>query len=123
MESLTKKDHIWLKLMAFGHLLGCHQMESRSFKIHNYQFPLCARCTGVFLGEIVGIISALLGLRIPVYLVIVFIVIMCIDWGVQYFNIKMSTNFRRFITGTLAGFGLLYAYYYVFKYLFMLIIT
>lgn len=26
---MTKKEKIWIKSMEFGHILGCHQMESR----------------------------------------------------------------------------------------------
>lgn len=40
------------KLMVFGQNMGCHQMPERSFFIRGKQFPVCARCTGVFLGNI-----------------------------------------------------------------------
>ena len=38
------------------------------------------------------------------------------DWLVQYFNIKESTNRRRFITGLIGGFGysMLHLYFYRF---------
>ncbi|MEI3349189.1 MAG: DUF2085 domain-containing protein [Dysosmobacter sp.] len=36
---------------SVGHTLGCHQRPDRSFFFHGKQFPVCARCTGVFLGE------------------------------------------------------------------------
>ncbi|MEE0456852.1 MAG: DUF2085 domain-containing protein, partial [Anaerovibrio sp.] len=31
-------------------------MPSRSFFIHGYQMPLCARCTGIIVGEVLGLI-------------------------------------------------------------------
>jgi uncharacterized membrane protein len=33
----------------------CHQIESHSFSIAGHQLPLCARCTGTFLGALVGL--------------------------------------------------------------------
>lgn len=46
---------IWLKLMKIGARLGCHQRPDRSFFYKGYQFPVCARCTGLFVGYFVGI--------------------------------------------------------------------
>ncbi len=33
--------------------------------------------------------------------------VMFLDWYIQYLKIRSSTNIRRFITGTLGGFGLM----------------
>ena len=33
----------------------CHQIESHSFRIGGHYLPLCARCTGTFLGALVGL--------------------------------------------------------------------
>lgn len=117
MESMmTKQDRIWLKLMKLGEKLGCHQMESRSFSFRGYQFPVCARCTGVFIGQVSGIISIICGFRLPIYLSFIFMAIMALDWGIQYLKIHESSNIRRFISGTLCGFGMTYLYFYVIKY-------
>jgi hypothetical protein len=54
----------WLMLTPPG-LLGkadavgyavCHQIEARSFHIHTRPFPLCARCSGLFLGALLGLV-------------------------------------------------------------------
>jgi uncharacterized membrane protein len=37
----------------------CHQLPGRSFHISNYVFPLCARCTGMWLGITVGVACAM----------------------------------------------------------------
>ena len=42
-------------------------------------------------------------IRIPFYLSFLFLLIMFLDWFIQYKNIKESTNIRRFVTGSLAG--------------------
>ena len=113
---MTKQDRIWLKLMKMGEKLGCHQMESRSFSFRGYQFPVCARCTGVFIGQVSGIISIICGFSLPIYLSFIFMAIMALDWGIQYLKIHESSNIRRLISGTLCGFGMTYLYFYVIKY-------
>lgn len=54
----------WLLLTPKG-LLGkadavgysvCHQIDVRSFHINGRPFPLCARCSGMFLGALLGLI-------------------------------------------------------------------
>ena len=42
-----------------------------------------------------------------IFLSIVFCIIMFLDWELQYKEILKSTNIRRVITGTLAGYGLI----------------
>jgi uncharacterized membrane protein len=42
------------KLDAIGYAV-CHRIEARSFEIGGRQFPLCVRCSGMFLGAVVGL--------------------------------------------------------------------
>lgn len=114
MENKEKK---WISFMEYGHRLGCHQMPERSFFISGYQFPVCARCTGVIIGEIVAIILILLKLKITISVSIGLLSIMGIDWFIQYIKILQSSNFRRLITGFLGGIGLTYFYYYLILYI------
>ena len=99
--------------MTIGEKLGCHQMESRSFSYKGYQFPLCARCTGVLLGEIIGIAQLVFGHRISYKRMAIYILIMGIDWELQYFKIQSSNNIRRIITGTLCGIGMTHMYFII----------
>ena len=85
------KIKTWAFFMRLGNKCGCHQMEERSFKIKGYQFP-------VLTGQIIGIIIYLLKFRVPLYISIIFLLIMFIDWYIQYKKIKESTNIRRFVT-------------------------
>ena len=48
-QTLDKKEQKWLTWMKIGAKLGCHQRSDRSFFYHGYQFPICARCTGVLI--------------------------------------------------------------------------
>lgn len=120
---MNKSDLIWIKLMNFGHRLGCHQMEERSFHFKGYQFPVCARCTGVFVGEIIAIILLLLGIKISIFVSIALLLIMGLDWFIQYIKLLQSTNIRRLITGTLAGIGLTFIYYYVIVFVINIVIS
>ena len=115
MEPLIdKKTKFWIALMNFGAKMGCHQIPDRSFSYKGYQFPVCARCTGVIIGEIVSIITILCALKIRWVYALAMIVLLAIDGGLQYINVWKSNNVRRIITGILAGFGLTYAYYFIF---------
>ena len=120
---MNKSDLIWIKLMNFGHRLGCHQMEERSFHFKGYQFPVCARCTGVFVGEIIAIILLLLGIKINIFVSIALLLIMGFDWFIQYIKLLQSTNIRRVITATLAGIGLTFIYYYLIVFIINIVIS
>lgn len=102
---MTKEQKIklWAFSMRLGDRCGCHQREDRSFYIKGWQFPVCSRCTGILTGQIIGVVIYLLKMHISIYCSVMFLLIMFLDWFIQYKNIKESTNFRRFITGNLAG--------------------
>lgn len=115
METLIdKKTKRWMALMKFGAKLGCHQISDRSFSYKGYQFPLCARCTGVVLGELLSIITILCSVRIDFIYAVALVIPLAIDGGLQYIKIWHSNNVRRVITGIVAGFGLTYVYAYSF---------
>ena len=96
----------WKVLMSWGESTGCHQMPERSFFLRGYQFPVCARCTGVIIGYL---------LAVPIYDISGFhkktslsgCLFMLADWGIQKIRLKESTNARRFLTGLIGGFGLM----------------
>ena len=97
----------------------CHRLTDRSFTIAGRQLPLCARCTGIYLGVILTFIiltlagrkrwSQLPPLRIMLIL-IGFVVIMGID-GINSYShffaglphLYEPQNWLRLVTGTGAG--------------------
>ena len=97
----------WVKIMTITRKLwGCHQNPERSFFIHGYQFPLCARCTGVLVGYLTAFLMLPLECLTPVLLCLIFLVPLILDGSIQLiFNI-LSNNTRRFITGIFFGIGL-----------------
>jgi len=94
---------IWLFFIKLGRKCGCHQKTDRSFFINGFQLPICSRCTGILLGQIIGIIIFLFKIKLSLIICVIFLLIMFLDLFIQYKKILESTNIRRFITGNLAG--------------------
>lgn len=101
---MTKTEKRWIWWMEHTKkYCYCHQMPERSFFIQKYQFPLCARCTGIAIGYIVAFLVApfhtfkisIAALMIP----------LIIDGTVQYFTPYESNNTKRVISGFLYGFS------------------
>lgn len=107
-RSLTNKSLI----RRFCRLL-CHQREERCFKIRNYVFPICARCTGILISFLVSLVCIKNKIEISFFVAILLLSVMFCDWILQYLNILMSTNRRRFLTGLIGGVGLTYFYYHI----------
>ena len=117
---------VWVFLTPSG-LLGkadaigyavCHRIDVRSFHIHDRAFPLCARCSGMFLGAILGlayqIVQGRKGKMPPLAVQITFCVLALV-WaldGVNSFlmlvpglsSVYITQNWTRLVTGT--GMGL-----------------
>ena len=111
-QDQDKSIKLWLKLMRIGKRTGCHQMPERSFYYKGWQFPLCARCTGVLLGNIAAIAGAFI--FVPVFWVFLAgCAIMFLDWLLQRIGLLESTNTRRLVTGILGGYSLFSIMYVV----------
>jgi len=52
---LNTPPGLWGKAEAVGYAV-CHRIDTRSFHIGIRQFPLCARCTGQYLGAVISLI-------------------------------------------------------------------
>jgi len=105
-----KSDQTWMKWMEFGQRLGCHQKPERSFFIGEYQMPVCARCTGVFIGYLATILLLPFTKgkeKISKIVAAIGCVTMLTDWSLQAFKIKESTNKRRLLSGIIGGFGIM----------------
>lgn len=101
---MSNKDHLWVRLMDLcKKYCGCHQLPYRSFFFKGYQFPLCARCTGITLGHISAFVLApfhIFGIRITLLMIP-----LALDGGIQYISQYESNNIKRVITGFLYGFA------------------
>lgn len=120
---------VWLLLTPEG-LLGkadavayavCHRIEARSFMLGDRQIPLCARCSGTYLGALVGLLYQLpkgrrtrlppATILIPLGLLFVAFAVDGINSYLHFFPAAPSlyepNNALRLATGT--GLGLLVA--------------
>lgn len=109
MQFMTSDSNLHSIMMKFGHFLGCHQLPERSFFIGGRQFPLCARCTGLVVGYIVYFVFRNF-FAFSFLWSALFCEIMFLDWLIQRLEIRQSTNLRRFVTGSLCGYGLMSIY-------------
>lgn len=98
------------------HLLGfglCHQLPERSFIYGGVQFPVCARCCGIYVGIILG-----LGLLFLLYRgeqrtgipskaffagAILAVLVIGFDGITSYLGMRTTTNVLRLITGLMLG--------------------
>ncbi len=114
-----------LDAMGFG---VCHQIHTHSFTIGGHQLPLCARCTGIYLGALsaVFIMSRLRRRsdRLPAAgmlgLLGLFFGAMVLDGLNSTFQtfgggLWDSTNLVRLITGAMSGLAVAFVFYPVFN--------
>ncbi len=101
----------------------CHRIPERSFFLDGRQLPLCARCTGTFLGAIVGLVTMLLlgrrrASRLPPVPVLFILVLFIGVWAFDGLNSYMTffpgaphlyepRNWLRLTTGMLNGLALI----------------
>ena len=91
----------------------CHQIPSHSFSVGAIQFPVCARCMGLYMGSFIGIMYAFLSgkkIAVPKTKFIVFLAVLFLLWAGDGLNslisdfltkpfLYPSSNLSRLITG------------------------
>lgn len=103
------------KIYAIGASV-CHQIPSHSFTIEDVQFPLCSRCTGMYLGAFIGFLYLYKkrnNIGVPPTPVLVVLVLFIVGWSVDGANSFLGelkgNNFLYEPSNTLrlcAGFGM-----------------
>jgi len=94
--------------------LICHQKPDRSYFLWGYQIPVCVRCTGVYVGIIVGAVvypafKKLNSTKIPnIKYLIFFTSPIIIDGLAQTFYLYPSPHYVRLLTGIWASCGLVF---------------
>lgn len=102
LDGIFKRNYLAL-------FFGCHQKSNRSFKWRHYVFPLCSRCSGIYLG-IFGSTALSFGIELPWGIYLLAGLPLLIDGSLQKFRGIPSTSTRRFITGFLFAGSLLFLY-------------
>jgi uncharacterized membrane protein len=97
---------------------ACHQIPERTFWINNRPMPLCARCTGSYLGALAGLVLLVVTGRgrarqIPPLRVLIVLVVFVAVWAFDGTNSYLTLlglphlyeprNLYRAITGSLEG--------------------
>lgn len=91
----------------FGEIPLCNGIASRAPHIFGFCFPLCYRCTFIVLLFFITLfILYKYKKKLPWSLIIIAMMIMIVDGGLQTFFGIMSTNLRRSLTGGLFGVAL-----------------
>ncbi|MDQ1087090.1 DUF2085 domain-containing protein [Siphonobacter sp. SORGH_AS_1065] len=88
-------------------MFACHRRPDRSFFWQGKPFPVCARCTGLYLGYGSGIVLALFFWSWVSYAAILLLIPLIVDSLTQSWQWRTSTNPLRFITGLLGGIGII----------------
>ena len=119
---MTNRQYIrWKRYMNFfGKLFRCHQLSDRSFHICGFQLPLCARCTGIFLGLVLygPLLCALLPLNM--YLSLSLVLAIFIDGFTQLKGWRRSNNYLRVITGLGFGYAIVSFIFHIVKMIILL---
>lgn len=96
----------------FGKAPLCNGREETTFEMFGFRFILCYRCLFIILGLLLTVLFLKrfigfyrLSRKYKIILIIILVSTTVIDGVCQYFFSIESTNFRRIITGFLAGIG------------------
>lgn len=81
---------------------SCHQRKDRSFYYRGFQFPICARCTGILFGFLLSPFLAM-SFAPPVWMYVLLLLPLLIDGMIQKFSVYESNNPTRLITGIFFG--------------------
>lgn len=92
------------------YMFFCHRLPERSFFFRGKQFPICARCTGILIGYIIGILYILTINKGSLIAGLILLLPTGIDGVGQYYGKWVSNNFRRLLTGILAGAGAIFMF-------------
>jgi uncharacterized membrane protein len=86
----------------------CHGRSERCVSIRGHEFPICARCTAIYLGFLTALTFEIL-FGAPSRKLLAIYVLLAMPTGVdgltQLICDRESTNLIRFLTGYPAGFG------------------
>ncbi len=119
---LGTPDGVLGKANAIGYAV-CHRIAERSFLLNGVPLPLCARCTGMYMGVMLGLGVLIAGgrgraARLPPLRVLallgVFVLILAVDGINSYLHLFPGftglyepQNWLRLITGSLTGVGMI----------------
>jgi len=98
-----------LKGINMDSLSFCHRRQERTLKIRGRYLPICARCTGIYIGMFIFFFMQLFfefsyGLDLFFFSILLMLPT-TVDGIIQLFKLRESTNLIRVITGFFCGIG------------------
>lgn len=101
----------------------CHRLPHRSFFFRGKQFPVCARCTGIYLGYYLSLPFFLIEFSsFSLLMSIILILFTFVDGLIQHYSRWESNNYIRLVTGIICGVGLMSLSAFIGKFLGTIII-
>ncbi len=85
--------------------VSCHKKPERSFFWRGKQFPVCARCTGIYLGYLSFPVFNFEIVTLGSLISLLMIIPTLADGLTQAYCNRESNNALRFVTGLAAGIG------------------
>lgn len=111
---------LWGKMQGLGFAV-CHQSPTHSFHFHDQSMPLCARCTGLYLGALIAILMQLRrrnerlnAFPKPFFMILfgLFLAALAVDGFNSLFadkfglNLYQTQNWTRLLTGLGVGWAM-----------------
>ena len=98
---------LWQRIMNIGKHIPKKCGALLAKPLHKGIFPLCYRCLFIVLGCFITLIICYRKkIKISLWIILLCVIPMIFDGGIQTFFGIISTNVRRSITGGLFGFGI-----------------
>jgi len=103
----------------------CHQLPARSLQIGDIILPVCARCSGIYIGFFISAIVLFILFRKrenglpPLYIIVIlalFLISTITDGIISNFASFNTNNIIRFITGYLCGIAMITIIYPIFNF-------
>lgn len=113
----TKGHSVWASGVYLIFYPICHQRPERSFFLWGHPLAVCHRCTGIYLGFLVGILlfplvsrslranpKGILPLQIPNrWGLLTAMLVVAADVGSELLGIRHTTTLSRFLSGAICG--------------------
>jgi len=95
--------------MGITKLIFCHRRPDRTLRFRNRYFPVCARCTGIYIGALSVFLAhyfaSLTYSYNVIFLSLLLMIPTAVDGSTQLFKWRESSNVIRVVTGFLCGIG------------------
>ena len=104
----------WSRVLYAAASTVCHQRPDRSFFTHGVKWPVCGRCSGLYLAAPIGALAALSGRRakrspIPARLLVLAAGPTLLTVGIEWFHLLPMTSLVRALAAVPLGAAIAFA--------------